>query len=295
MRTEEEPPPLWRSVVGDTEPWRRGRAALRAAGILTLLFQLYIFAFLIRGGFVEFLLANAVQTAFFWLQFYFIWIGVSWVRWLNGALSMVYGLSTFIWGVEIGSGPLLLIGLFIIILGAYIGFAPAVHFFARHQRENRDRREMLAVAAIFILLLVTLGAGLATFAAYRTELQEQAREFADSAFSRVFEEHDTYFFCDHATRRLLSPPYGRFYLTRFLQQATVEAGDIRALEPCSGNVFLHYGFPATFYVEGEMRTNAIGQYGRVVLRLTVRGVPGSWQIDGGRWDYAKVDAYSARR
>jgi hypothetical protein len=50
---------------------------------------------------------------------------------------------------------------------------------------------------------------------YKIRIQEDAVNFADFAFGRIFTEHDTYFLIDNVTARLLEPPFGRGYLTKF--------------------------------------------------------------------------------
>ena len=38
------------------------------------------------------MLGLAIFALLFWLQFYFIWIGVHWVRWLNGGVERALGI-----------------------------------------------------------------------------------------------------------------------------------------------------------------------------------------------------------
>ncbi len=107
------------------------------------------------GGLIEQVTINTAVAVFFWLQFYFIWIGVQWVRWLQGAFSIIVGFAMLIWGFEGSSTVLLVIGTYNFFTGAYVGFAPAVHFFAQRQRERRDLKYALLVGIVFLLLLAS--------------------------------------------------------------------------------------------------------------------------------------------
>src|SRR3978361_2261983 len=100
--TPNDPPPLWREVVGDTEPWRRGRIAVVLFGVLTLLNQSLIFGADILSGNIEHLLGLGLFALLFWLQFYFIWVGIHWVRWLNAAFSGLAGFAFLIRGMRDG-------------------------------------------------------------------------------------------------------------------------------------------------------------------------------------------------
>ncbi|MBA3882384.1 MAG: hypothetical protein H0X73_06610 [Chthoniobacterales bacterium] len=281
--TRDDDPPLWQYVVGDTEPWRRGRLALIIVGILTVLVQAFTITRLMLPGFIEAVAVNATLAAVFWLQFYFIWIGVHWVRWLQGAVSICYGFAMLIWGFVWGATMLVPIGVYSLLMGSYIGFAPAVYFFAVRQRERRDWRISLAVGAVFILLVSSLAAFIFGLARFRLELETKAHQFADGAFKRIFVDHDTYFLIEHSTKRLMSPPYGRAYLSAFLQDVTMRAGEVREISRCSDPVLLNYHFPGTFFVTGEMHANGMTDHGPVMLRLGVGGVPANWEIDQVGW------------
>ena len=277
------PEPLWQVVVGDKEPWRRGRLFLILFAILSALGDFFTSTLLIIGGYISALLVFAGIRLVFWLQYYFVWIGVHWVRWLQGGVSMFYGLLLFVWSFEQQSGPMMVWGMFCIATGAYFGFAPSVHFFAVRQKENRYWLEALAFAGVFCLLLISLGASILGIFRYQAYLREELREFADTAFERVFTNHDTNFLLDHATSRALTLPNGRFRLTKFLQDATIRAGDVHEIQKATGEPVVRYVFPATLFGDGEMRAEGVGSHGRIVLVLRVVGQPGDWQIDNIAW------------
>lgn len=282
MKTDDAEP-LWREVVGDTEPWRRGRWVLVLFAAASLILQLFTVGMLALGGFIDLLMINAFSAAVFWMLFYFIWIGVHWVRWLYGVCAVLYGFVMIVWALGWQTPVLLLIGSFSLVAGGYVGFAPSVYFFALRQRERRNALFTLAVATVFALLLLTLGCAILGLLRYKNEMQEEARDFADVAFRRIFAEHDTYFLFEHVTDRMMSPPYGRGYLSGFLQDATIRLGDVHDFRRSQGGVLLRYQFPATFFVVGQMASGGTSNKGPTELRIFMGGVPGSWRIDQLGW------------
>ncbi|MEP6936978.1 MAG: hypothetical protein ABI871_02810 [Chthoniobacterales bacterium] len=127
MKTR-EPEPLWREVVGDTEPWRRGRLALITFGAFMFINHALVLAGKVLTGNVERLLIMAIFMVIWWLQFYFIWIGLHWVRWVGCAFSALFGFALLIWGLRDEVPAEMLSGAFGFASVAYIGFAPSVYF-----------------------------------------------------------------------------------------------------------------------------------------------------------------------
>jgi hypothetical protein len=281
--SNDAPQPLWREVVGDTEPWRKGRLFVVLFAVLNALIDLFMLGLLILGGYVSAFMVFAAMRLFFWLQYYLIWIGVHWVRWLQGGFSILSGIFFFVWSFEADSGPLMLWGLFSIGTGAYLGFAPSVYFFASRQKANRNWMEVVVVTLVFVLLLATFAAAILGISRYQMELQDEARHFADTAFDDVFSRHDTYFLLDYATARMMNQPNGRFRLTQFLQDATIRAGDVHEIKSATGDLVVRYQFPASLSGEGEMHAEGIGSRGRIVLHLRVVGERGDWKIDDIAW------------
>src|SRR6266478_4780970 len=148
--------PLWREVVGDTEPWRRGRLFLILLAALTFCLQVLTFGHDILVGDIERVFGQGIVALVFWLQFYFIWIGVHWVRWLNGAWTALAGFALLIWGLRDGVALAIIIGLYSLGVGAYLALAPSVYFFAKRQRESAHWLQSLAIAAVFLLLMGSL-------------------------------------------------------------------------------------------------------------------------------------------
>lgn len=97
MQTD-QPEPLWREVVGDTEPWKRGRIALLLLAVVTAAQQFLTAAAMIAAGSIEVLLPATVLWVLQWLQFYLIWIGIQWIRYVAGTFMAITGLGQFFTG-----------------------------------------------------------------------------------------------------------------------------------------------------------------------------------------------------
>lgn len=282
--TPRQPEPLWREVViGDLEPWRRGRLFLILLGAFTLLLQGLGIAGLIINGRIELVPIQGIFALLFWLQFYFIWIGVHWVRWLSGGWSALYGFALIIWGFRDGSVIAGAIGVFSLVVGCYLALAPSVYFFARRQKETVRWMESLAIAGVFVVLLASLVSGVFGLMGYKAGVEREARKFADSAFQRIFAEHDTAFFLEHASDRLIKSAGSRAALTKFLQQATMQAGDVHDIERPQGSLRFWYSFPLRLSSEGPMTAAGKGDRQRIRMHLLIGDVSGDWKIHGIRW------------
>lgn len=292
MKDEEESPqPLWRETLGDLEPWRRGRLVLVVFGAITLVSHLVILGRAVLWGNVETLLGQGAGALLFWLQFYFIWIGVHWVRWLQGLLSALWGFALIIWGVGGDSGVAIALGIYYFGFGSYLALAPSIYFFARRQQERRNWTEALVAAAIFLLVLASLSSGTYGFFSYKSQREADARHFADVGFERIFSDHDMYFFLNHASADLLKN-YGEAELTRFLQDATLRAGTVHEFGPAAGHLQFWYGFPFKLASFGVMGTEGAGAFGEMQMELKVIDGGGGWQIDQISWFY--LDPMSRR-
>lgn len=280
-----EPEPLWRTVVGETEPWRRGRLFLILLAILTFVLQGLSFWGLILAGDIQRMLGLGIFALLFWLQFYFIWIGVHWVRWLNGGWSALWGFALLIWGLRDGSPMALVVGAYSLVVGCYLGFAPSVYFFAKRQRESVRWMESLVIAAVFLLLLGSLAFGVLGLIGYKVHLEQEARRFTHTAFTRIFADHDTYFLLESATDRLLGAGGGRERGTQFMQDAHMRAGDVHDIKPSVGSLRFRFSFPLNLGSEGEMIAEGVGDRGRVRMHMRVVEAGGAWKIDAVWWTY----------
>lgn len=270
--------------MGDTEPWRRGRLFLVLLALVILILQGLAVASLIITGSIELVPIQGIFALAFWLQFYFIWIGVHWVRWLNGGWSALCGFVLIIWGFRDGSTIAGLLGLYCLVVGCYLAFAPSVYFFAKRQKETVRWMESLAIAGVFVVLLGSLVAGVFGLLAYKANAEREAREFADRAFHRIFSAHDTAFLLEHASDRLVTAAGSRASLTQFMQDATMRAGDVHEIEPPAGSLRFWYSFPLQVASEGPMTVAGKGErFRRIRMQLIIGDASGDWQIHAIRW------------
>lgn len=63
--TGDAPEPLWREVVGDTEPWRKGRLFVVLFAILNALIDVFVLGLLILGGYVSIFMVFAAMRLIF--------------------------------------------------------------------------------------------------------------------------------------------------------------------------------------------------------------------------------------
>jgi hypothetical protein len=283
------PEPLWKEVVGDTEPWRRGRKFLVLYASINLINQGLVLGDLIVRGFLDPLIFSGAVAALFWLQFYFIWIGVTWIRWVHAGLVILVGFALTIWGIRDGVYLWTGVGLFNFVLGAYLGLAPAVFFFGKHQQERRSWAEVLVVGLVFVLVLASFAAGIVGLAGYRAARLADAREFADRAFRHIYAEHDTQFLTEHATARLMNEGGGVPGLSRFLQDATMRAGDVHDIHPGVPVLRSWHRFPLNLGFYGEVTAEGVGDRGGIQLAMRIGEDGHGWQIDAVWWRYWNLD------
>jgi hypothetical protein len=214
-----------------------------------------------------------------------LWIGVHWVRWLNGAWNALAGFVFVIWGFRDGASIAVVLGIYLFVVGAYLGLAPSVYFFAKRQRESMRWKEAILIAAVFLLLLGSVGAGIAGLAGYKAHLEREAHDFANLAFRSLFVDHDPQFVLDHASNRLLEAGRGREALTSSLQTLTSRMDDSPEIQPAWGSLRFWFLFPLHLGSEGEMVAEGQGAHGRIRTHLIVGEGGGTWAIHGIRWHY----------
>jgi hypothetical protein len=181
---------LWEQLDSDVEPWRRGRVALTSIGIFYLLLQSFSAYQNIKFGNLEALIGFAAFCAVFWLQFYLIWIGVNWIRWLAGAWLGLSGFCFLIWALRDGDLVLGAAGATSLLIATYFCLSPFVYFFARQQRENRSWLHSGMVVAAFVFLSFTFFMGAVGLLVYRAHAQAAAIEFTQEAAEHIYGEQD---------------------------------------------------------------------------------------------------------
>jgi hypothetical protein len=284
----ETPEPLWREVVGDTEPWRRGRWFLVVFAVLQLASQIWVIGTALLGGFIEWALGFGLGATLFWLTFYFIWIGVHWVRWVSAGLSGLVAFAKLVWGIRDGSGLLVLDGTISFAISAYLGLAPAVYFFAVRQKERIQWKETFAVAAVFLVLLGSLATAMLGLGFYKVQIDARAREFADRAFRRIFVDGDTQWLRAHATERFVQE-HGWDRMSWFMTDRYMRIGIPEDLSQAQGRLQFVYRFPLSLAVFGRMSCEATGAEGRVRMHLLLVHPGDEWQIDAVWWKYTYGD------
>ncbi len=285
---ESTPQPLWREVVGDPEPWRRGRLLLGGFALLMIALQSFLLFDAISVGEIDVVLILASNAAFFWLQFYFIWIGVHWVRLLLGIWNMITGFCLLIWGWRDSNGLQAFLGIAILVVGVYLCLSPSIYFFANRQKDRRNLIESIVVGLVFFLILSLLSTGTFELFTYKARLAAEAHEFADNSFRHIFNQHDTYFLMDHMSEKLRAEGGGQLHLTQFLQDATIRAGDVVGLQPAVGTIHFQYTFPALLEARGVMATTGKASNGNAEFYLRLVQNENGWQVDAVSWSYPRL-------
>ncbi len=285
----DDPEPMWRTVVGDTEPWRRGRVFLVALAVWTLLSQSLVLGSEILLGRIEILLLGGAGALIFWLLFYFIWIGVHWVRWLTGGFLMLVSFAHLIWGIRDGNTIRLIDGSIGFPIAAYLGLAPSVYFFALRQKETVRWLESIVVATVLGLVFVSLGTVIFALARHKAEVEVRGLAFADRAFRRVFVEGDEEFLKSRVTAHLMQREKWE-RLSWFMTDREMRLGEARELRPVQGQLRFRFQFPATLISEGRMFTEAQSDGGPVRFFIIIGEAGGEWQIDGIYWNF--IDQFS---
>jgi hypothetical protein len=282
------PEPLWREVVGDTEPWRRGRNFLIGIAVLQLLVHVASVAVEALGGDIERIVRTGAGATVFWLCFFLVWVGIHWVRLVWAGLGCVLGLAKLIWGIRDGNLVHLIDATISLPLAAYLGFAPAVYHFAVRQRERLRWPEVAAFGAVFVLLLGSFGAAVFGVTAYRVQQEHGARAFAEQAFRRVFVERDAEYLRQRATERVLYQE-GWERLKWFVQQLQYEVGTVQEVGPPQGRVRCFLKMPGVLVTEATLIAYAkSSSAGAIRLHMRCGNAGAGWQIDSMSWRYADV-------
>jgi hypothetical protein len=182
---------LWEQLDSEVELWRRGRFAIILILILIGVGQLATAALSIFNGTVDTFVVSLITGWIAFFVIYLVWIGQNWVRWILAPFFGFWGFCDLVWGIVRSNGLLLTAGAFYLVIFAYLGIAPSVYAFARHQRERIQSWEIMAAAGAFLLGLVSIGCLLAGLVGYEKYLERDGLAFAKSVFQRIFVDHDS--------------------------------------------------------------------------------------------------------
>jgi hypothetical protein len=274
-----EADPLWRQVLGDAEPRRRGREAIIVVSVLILLGE--------AGKVVGAMMSGNIPAFFFqlviaWLVallLYFVWIGQTWARWILAPVFGINGCWDFIRGIIGGDGFRIAIGAGELLVFCYLAISPSVYAFAREQRERINRWEVLAISGIFLLVLGSVGCAILAFYIYQNTLKAEATEFARLSFHRVFENRDPEYLFAHSskTRKSSSPQ-------AFINQIDSELGGVRNVGPLGTNFrikFVHDHLE----LRGIAKCRVIFDSASAWVSIEISGREPDWEIEHISWDY----------
>jgi hypothetical protein len=274
--------PLWKQVViGDREPWRRGRWLLVSVAVINFIGHVLMFLPALFSGAVELLLSLGLIAAVSWLLFVLVWFGVGWIRWVLGIYTLLLAMALLIWALR-DSAPVRLIGM---VVNAYVGcalLAPSVHHFALRQREQIRWPEKLAVVAVFLLLMGSFVTGLFGFALQNYSVRRDAEEFGTRALRRVFVEKDTRFVQDHASEALLLR-YGRDGLSVMMQRRYMSMGEVGEMEFTGCTLSTRYRFPAAISYVAIVDGRGRSEWGPVRVQVVLADTGSGWRIDAVQW------------
>jgi hypothetical protein len=273
---------LWEQLDSDVEPWRRGRAVLISFALVSLLLQGLIFVAAVLDGNIEGLIAFSAVCVLFWLPFYFIWIGVHWIRWIIGTLVGFAGFWALVWGWRDGNWFLLVLAVVNFVIGAYFCLSSSVYFFAKHQQEKRNWPHALIVAAVFGFLLAAFLAGTIGLFGYRAQMQADADEFATQAVVRIYTDQDREWLFAHVPATDLTGS-GREKLNRFLKEIA-RLGPVLQISGATGQLRIIYHFPAQFSFQAQMFADGKSAFGPVRVHLFIVDSGAGWLIAGSSWE-----------
>lgn len=272
--------PLWREVLGDAEPLRRGRHAVIVVSILILLGEAVIVVAALMSGdphefFIQLLIGWVVA-----LLLYFVWIGQTWARWLLAPIFLIDGCWNFIWGIIGSDGLRIVLGIGELIVFVYLAISPSVYVFARAQRERINRWEVLAISGVFLLILVSFGSGVLAFYNYQNTLKAEAMEFASLTFHRVFENRDPEYLAEHSskTRRRFISAQG------FVNRINTELGEVKDVGPV-GTSFRIKFVPYHLELHGTAKARVVFETAPMWVSIQISGKEPDWEIDHISWDY----------
>jgi|SRR5580700_3724804 hypothetical protein len=275
---------LWEQYHSEVEPWRRGRAILVTIGLGYLISQAAIAAAAISVGNIEQLLLFGIGCVLFWLLFYFIWIGVHWIRWLAGASAGASGFCWLIWGFGGSNAIMVSFGVINLLLASYFCLSPSVYFFAKHQRETVRWKETAAVGAACLLLLCSIAAALTALWAFRNEQLQEAIEFAETAGEEVYINADHDWALSHVTQRSLQQD-GRERLDYFFRVSNQSLRSVREISNPRGWLRMRFHFPSHFEWDAYVIARAESQSGPAELHFLLSKSKENWEIDHMWWKY----------
>jgi hypothetical protein len=274
---------LWEQLDSDVEPWRRGRLVLVVFALSSLLLQGQIVVTQILNGNIEGVIALGSLFVVFWLLFYFIWIGVHWIRWLIGGVAGFVGFWALIWGWRDGDAFLLVFAVINFAIAGYFCLSSSVYFFAKRQHESRSWIHAFMVAAVFFLLLATFVIGSAGLFLHHARVHADATDFANEAAERIYADQDRDWMFAHlspADVAGLTPQN----LNAFFEQNVGRLGPVLQISQPVGSVRVIYQYPTQFIFRAQFTAEGKSGYGPVRVHFWISDYGNGWQIDRTWWE-----------
>jgi hypothetical protein len=232
----------------------------------------------------EALMGFAVFCALFWLQFYLIWIGINWIRWLAGAWTGLSGFCFLIWALRDGDMPLAAGGAINCLIAAYFCISPSVYFFAKRQRENRSWLHSGMVVAVFVLLSFTFFIGSVALFAYHARAEASAIEFAQEAAIHIYTDQDREWMFANLSPADVAAGTPQS-LNAFFDQNVGRLGPVLQIStPRPASMRLIYHFPKDFTFRAQVSADGKSSYGPVRVHLWISNAGEGWIIDRTWWE-----------
>ena len=234
---------------------------------------------LLLGNLDRFLVFS-VNTVGYWLLFYFLWIGIHWLRWVWGVWNLGFGFCWLIWALRDMSGPEALGGTMCLLIGALL-LSPAVYFFTREQRTKLCWSEVVLAGTACLLVLGSIIASLFGLWSVRNERLRDAIDFAQIASDRIYIEHDREWLLAHVTQQSLRN-FGHLRMDNFFRD-TERLGHVEQISGFDGEIRLHYCFPFRFDAGAHIIGRAHSEDGPIEAHLLLLSSEKDWQIDRIWW------------
>jgi hypothetical protein len=282
----EESRSLWEVLISETELWRRGRTILILIGLSHFVLQLLILLGALSFGNAERGLMFGVAVAIFWLQFYFVWIGVQWLRWFWGAWDMIIGFCLLIWAWRDSSGFETFAGCGSFVTGFYLCFSPSIYFFAKRQKETVRWMEAIVVSGVWFLILLSIGMVAIGFVVYRHDSEIEAAKFGQEANQRIYVDRDLNWVMAHITKA--SFEHNGAERLQYFFRRNLALGTVRLLTPARADVRVRLELPLRFRSDARIDANAQTENGEIVLHEILRDNGRSWELDHIWWDFVSA-------
>ena len=282
----EETRSLWEIYDSEVPPWRRGRTILICIAFFHFLLQCLLAIGLALSGNLDRIFFFGLAAVLFWLQFYFVWIGVRWLRWLWGAWNIATGFCLIIWAWRDLSAIETFFGSMNMVIGVYL-FSPSVYFFAKRQKQTIRWKESLLFAAGCFLIMCNIAAAAVGFWFLFEERRRDACHFADQAGQYIYVSQDRDWAFAHVTRTSFDQN-GSERLNYFLDYTSTSLGSVQQISPANGTVRVHFRFPWRFESDAVLASRAESANGPAQLHFILLNSGKRWEIQHLWWDYLPI-------